>query len=69
MDVIVPEGHGIRVELTESGEDYLPSSCAAIGIIVNLDDSSTFSLPLIDREEGHENWFEAPHWWDQQPIP
>ena len=69
MDVIVPAGHEIRVELTESGEDYLPSPCAVIGINVNLDDTSTFNLPLIDREEGHENWFEAPHWWDQQPIP
>jgi hypothetical protein len=69
MDVVLPAGHEIRVELTESGEDYLPSPCAAIGINVNLDDSSTLSLPLIEREEGHENWFEAPHWWEHQPIP
>jgi hypothetical protein len=59
----------IEVALTESGEDYLPSPCAAIGMNVNIDDTSTLSLPLIDRPPNDERWFLAPPWWEQQPIP
>ena len=65
MDVIVPAGHEIRIELTETGMDYLPSPCAAVGMQVNIDSSSTLSLPLIDRdEETAPEWFEVPNWWD-----
>ena len=40
--------------------DYLPSPCAAIGMQVNIDSSSTLSLPLIDRdEETAPEWFEV----------
>ncbi len=67
MDVIVPAGHEIRIELTENGMDYLPSPCAAIGMQVNTDSSSTLSLPLIDRdEETAPEWFEVPNWWDAE---
>jgi hypothetical protein len=55
--------------LTESGEDYLPSPCAAVGMNVNFDASSTLSLPLIDRPVDDDRWFLAPPWWQQQPIP
>lgn len=64
MDVVVPAGHQIIVRLTESGEDYLPSTCAAVGMAVFIDESSTLSLPLIERAENHENWFLAPPWWE-----
>ena len=60
LDVYLPAGHSIRVELTESGEDYLPSPCAATGISVSLDDSSVLGLPLISRPNGHPNWFIVP---------
>ncbi len=69
MDVDLDAGAIIEVVLTESGEDYLPSPCAAIGLNVNLDDSSTLSLPLIDRPANDDRWFLAPPWWEQQPIP
>ena len=65
MDVIVPAGNEITIELTEMGMDYLPSACAAIGMQVNIDSSSVLSLPLIDRdEETAPEWFEVPNWWD-----
>ena len=69
LDVVLPAGHALRLELSETGEDYLPGPCAsnpAGGLTVN---GGTFGLPLIDRPMNHEAWFEAPHWWDQQPIP
>ena len=60
MDVVLPAGHAIRVDLTESGEDYLPSPCAATGIGVSLDESSELGLPLIDRPAGDSHWFVVP---------
>lgn len=69
MDVDLQAGAEIEVVLTESGEDYLPSPCAAIGLNVNFDTSSTLSLPLIDRPIDDERWFLAPQWWEQQSVP
>ncbi len=69
MDVDLLAGAVIEVVLTESGEDYLPSPCAAVGLNVNFDAESTLSLPLIDRPADDERWFLAPPWWEQQPIP
>ena len=60
MDVVLPAGHAIRVDLTESGEDYLPSPCAVTGIGVSLDASSEIGLPLIDRPAGDPHWFVVP---------
>jgi predicted acyl esterase len=64
MDVIVPAGHEISIELTDTGEDYLPSTCAAVGMAVFIDESSTLSLPLIERVEDDDRWFLAPPWWE-----
>jgi len=60
LDVVLPAGHAIRVELSESGEDYLPSPCAVSGIGVSLDESSVLGLPIIDRPEGDSHWFVVP---------
>ena len=59
MDVVLPEGHALRIDLTETGEDYLPSTCALIGLSV---EGGTLGLPLIDRQVSHENWFEVAHY-------
>ena len=61
MDVIVPAGHSLLIELTETGEDYLPSpDCASTGMNVDTDSSSVLGLPLIDRPEGDVQWFRVP---------
>ncbi|MFL2961394.1 MAG: CocE/NonD family hydrolase [Candidatus Poseidoniaceae archaeon] len=64
IDAIIPAGNGISIVLTETGEDYLPSPCAATGLFVNLDSGTTLSLPLIERSENAPEWFEVPNWWD-----
>ena len=69
MDVDLDAGTVIEVVMTETGEDYLPSPCAVVGMNVNIDASSTLSLPLIDRPVDDDRWFLAPPWWEQQPIP
>jgi hypothetical protein len=61
MDVVVPAGHSLLIELTETGEDYLPSpDCASTGMNVDTDSSSVLGLPLIDRPEGDVQWFRVP---------
>ena len=61
MDVVIPKGHTLLIELTETGRDYLPSpDCAAVGMNVNTDSSSVLSLPLVDRPEEDPRWFNVP---------
>ena len=56
IDVVLPAGHSLGIELTDTGEDYLPSTCALAGLSVQGGD---FSMPLIERDEGHEGWFDV----------
>jgi hypothetical protein len=65
IDAIIPAGHSIKVELTETGEDYLSSACAPVGMLVNLDASSTISLPLLERDADAPEWFKVPQWWEE----
>ena len=55
----------ISLEFTESGEDYIPSPCAVSGLLVN---SFDLGVPLIDRDENNDSWFEAPPWWEHQEM-
>ena len=50
IDAILPAGHGIRLVMTSTGEDYLAPVCSC-PIHIMIDDSSTLSLPHIDRDE------------------
>ena len=61
LDVVLPAGHHLSIELTETGEDYLPSTCAGIGLFVQ---GGTFGLPMIDRPVDDNRWFLAPPWWE-----
>ena len=56
LDVILPAGHSLSIELTDTGMDYLPSTCALAGLSIQ---GGTFGMPLIDRPVGHDNWFEV----------
>ena len=69
LDVILPAGHSLRIELTETGEDYLPGPCAINPTGGLSIDGGTIGLPLIDRPPTHHAWFLEPPWWEQQPIP
>ena len=65
MDVRIPAGHTIRLEIDETGEDYLSSPCAAVGLVV-VGGKEVLSLPLVDRLDDDERWFDVPPWWEQQ---
>ena len=59
MDVRIPAGHTIQLVLSESGEDYLPSPCAASGLAI-VAGMQTLGLPVIDRPAGDSHWFTVP---------
>ena len=58
MDVVVLEGHTIQLVISESGEDYLPSPCASLGMTI-FAGYQVLTLPTIDRPMDHENWFQC----------
>jgi predicted acyl esterase len=53
IDAILPAGHGIRLVMTSTGEDYLAPVCSC-PIHIMIDDSSTLSIPHIDRDSSVE---------------
>ena len=59
MDVRIPAGHTIQLVLSESGEDYLPSPCAAFPLAI-VAGMQTLGLPVIDRPAGDSHWFTVP---------
>ena len=69
LDVVVHAGHSLRIELTETGEDYLPSPCASNPLGGLNVEGGVIGLPIIDRPNSDKAWFLTPPWWEQQEIP
>ncbi|MEE3083156.1 MAG: CocE/NonD family hydrolase C-terminal non-catalytic domain-containing protein, partial [Candidatus Thermoplasmatota archaeon] len=61
LDVVLPAGHSLSLELTDTGADYLPSTCALTGLSVQ---GGTFGMPLVDRPTDDSRWFLSPPWWE-----
>ena len=51
IDAILPAGHGIRMILTDTGEDYLAPACGSACTLHVLPSLSELTLPLIDRTD------------------
>ena len=49
IDAILPAGHGIRLVLTDTGEDYLAPACGTACTLHILPSLSELTLPIIDR--------------------
>ena len=49
MDVIVPEGDGIQLIISQTGEDYVPSPISTTPITLILDSSSFLGLSTVYR--------------------
>ena len=49
MDVIVPEGDGIQLIISQTGEDYIPSPISTTPITLILDSSSFLGLSTVYR--------------------
>jgi hypothetical protein len=51
IDAILPAGHGIRLVMTETGEDYLAPACGvSCPITVN---GGAFSIPHLSRDDSN----------------
>ena len=51
IDAILPAGHGIKLLLSETGEDYLAPACGNLcPINVDTGDDSILTLPIIERD-------------------
>jgi predicted acyl esterase len=57
MDVLIPEGHHIRLSLRDTGEDYLPPSTAA-PVQIEINDNSILRLHEININ--NKIFFEPP---------
>ncbi len=49
IDAILPAGHGLRLILTDTGEDYLAPACGTACTLHILPSLSELTLPIIDR--------------------
>ena len=49
IDALLPAGHGLRIILSEQGEDYLAPACGPSCTVHVLPSSSILELPIIDR--------------------
>ena len=49
IDALLPAGHGLRLILSEQGEDYLAPACGPSCTVHVLPSSSMLELPIIDR--------------------
>lgn len=61
MDVIVPEGQGIRLTLRPTGEDYV-NSATNFPVQIHDDQSSVLRLSLVDRDA--KRYFTPPVWYE-----
>ena len=59
MDVIVPEGHGLRLTLLPTGEDYV-NTATNYPVVIHVDENSVLKLPLVDKED--KLYFTPPEW-------
>ena len=53
MDVIVPEGDGIQLILSQTGEDYIPSPVSMMPVSVSMGAGSILSLSTVVRACNH----------------
>ena len=49
IDSILPSGHGLKIILTDTGEDYLAPACGAACVVHILPSSSSMYIPEIIR--------------------
>ena len=50
MDVVIPEGDGIHLLVTQTGEDYIPSPVSTMAVTLGLGTSSILTLPISETD-------------------
>ena len=49
MDVVIPEGDGVSLIITQTGEDYVPSPPSISPVTIGIDGESVLSLSSVSR--------------------
>ena len=63
MDVVLPAGHGLRLRLRPTGEDYV-NSATNYPVQIHADGESVLRLPLVDHEG--KRYFTPPVWYEDR---
>ena len=50
MDVVIPEGDGINLVVSQTGEDYVPSPSSTMPVSLGLGSESVLSLSSVIRD-------------------
>ena len=61
MDIVLPAGHGLRLTLLPTGEDYV-NTAANYPVQINVNSDSVLRLPLVDHES--KRYFTPPKFWE-----
>jgi len=64
MDIVLPAGHGLRLTLLPTGEDYV-NSATNYPVTIQEDQESVLRLPLVDYE--NKMYFTPPVWYEESP--
>ena len=62
MDVVLPAGHGLRLTLHPTGEDYV-NTATNYPVQIHVDQDSVLRLPLVDHED--KRYFTPPIWYEE----
>ncbi len=62
MDIVVPAGHGLRLSLYPTGEDYV-NTATSYPAEIHVDGDSVLRLPLVDHED--KRYFTPPVWYEE----
>lgn len=54
LDVLLPAGHGLRLVMTETGEDYLAPACGLSCPVHVIAEGSMLTLPTVERDGSGE---------------
>jgi len=63
MDVVLPPGHGLRLILRPTGEDYV-NTAENYPVEINIGDESILRLPLVDSND--KLYFTPPKWYEER---
>jgi len=64
LDVVIPEGHALRLTISPTGEDYLyPPPQGQLPLSIEESTDSVLRLPLVERGPG--DLFTPPEWYEE----
>ena len=62
MDVVVPAGSALELVISQTGDDYIPSTVSSGYVTIGTNQNSVLSLPIIDRTA--DDLFVPPVWYE-----